>query len=127
MQGSYGRGVGKPMSCGTGEEYQDGLCYPPCPSGKTGSGPLCFRSCPDAQPYRLGGQSYQDKAARDGVLSAIVIGTVLIVATLGAYSLAGAAEYAMVVLAIEGVEVAWSAEGTLTGIAMVVYGDACSW
>ena len=120
QKGSYGRGVGKPMSGGTGEEYQDGLCYPPCPSGKTGSGPLCFHSCPDAQPYRLGDQCYRDKAVRDGVLSAIVIGTVLTVATAGAYAAAGSSYMAMMLSASS--EASLSVEGIARGVYMIVYG-----
>ena len=84
QKGSYGRGVGKPMSCGSGEQYQDGLCYKACPSGAHGVGPLCYAPCPSFAPYRLGVQCFASKSARDGILSAIVIGTVIAALTLGA-------------------------------------------
>ncbi|HEX9944871.1 MAG TPA: hypothetical protein VGG03_22910 [Thermoanaerobaculia bacterium] len=41
---SYGRGVGVvPTDCGPGREYDAGLCYPLCPPGYTGVGPMCWR------------------------------------------------------------------------------------
>ena len=42
---SYGRGVGKPMKCKTGEAYDAGLCYTPCQPGYKGVGPVCWQSC----------------------------------------------------------------------------------
>jgi hypothetical protein len=81
---SYGRGAGEPMSCTSAQEYDSGLCYPACPSGWTGSGPLCWEDCPPKEPYRMGLQCYKDKAERDGILSAVVIGTVAIALTMGA-------------------------------------------
>jgi hypothetical protein len=79
---TYDRGAGVPMSCASGLEYDTGLCYKACPSGASGVGPLCYASCP-ASYYRLGLQCYKSKATRDGILSAIVIGTVLAAVTLG--------------------------------------------
>jgi hypothetical protein len=81
---SYGRGAGESMSCTSGQKYDSGLCYPACPSGWTGIGPLCWEDCPAKEPYRMGLQCYKDKAERDGILSAVVIGTVAIALTLGA-------------------------------------------
>ncbi|WP_437967905.1 hypothetical protein WMF04_00790 [Sorangium sp. So ce260] len=44
---SYGRGVGSvPTSCGAGQQYDAGLCYPTCGSGYSGAGPVCWGSCP---------------------------------------------------------------------------------
>ncbi|WP_437673225.1 hypothetical protein [Sorangium sp. So ce131] len=44
---SYGRGVGSvPTSCGAGQQYDAGLCYPTCASGYSGVGPVCWGSCP---------------------------------------------------------------------------------
>lgn len=44
---SHGRGVGDlPTSCGAGQEYDAGLCYPVCRSGFNGVGPVCWGSCP---------------------------------------------------------------------------------
>lgn len=43
---TYDRGVGKPLSCGPGEEQDGGLCYPSCQAGSTGVGPVCWSSCP---------------------------------------------------------------------------------
>ena len=42
---SYGRGVGVPLSCASGEEQSGALCYPPCKSGYDGVGPLCWSRC----------------------------------------------------------------------------------
>jgi hypothetical protein len=44
---SYGRGAGTPLICGLGlEAGSAGLCYPPCPKGTTGVGPVCWEECP---------------------------------------------------------------------------------
>jgi hypothetical protein len=39
---SYGRGVGTLPGCAVGQVEDAGLCYPPCISGYTGVGPLCW-------------------------------------------------------------------------------------
>jgi hypothetical protein len=40
------RGVGKiPTECSNGEKNA-GLCYPKCPAGFTGVGPVCWQNCP---------------------------------------------------------------------------------
>jgi len=44
---SYGRGVGKPLSCAGDEESDAGLCYKECKSGYNGVGPVCWQRCPD--------------------------------------------------------------------------------
>jgi hypothetical protein len=44
---SYGRGVGTvPDNCGPGRQYDAGLCYPLCPAGYRGIGPVCWQICP---------------------------------------------------------------------------------
>jgi hypothetical protein len=44
---SSGRGVGTvPSNCGSGREFDAGLCYPLCPSGFSGVGPVCWQRCP---------------------------------------------------------------------------------
>jgi hypothetical protein len=44
---SYGRGAGTvPKNCGTGKEYDAGLCYPSCRTGYHGVGPVCWGNCP---------------------------------------------------------------------------------
>jgi hypothetical protein len=43
---SYGRGVGTPMKCAAGQQYDAGLCYTPCQDGYKGVGPVCWQSCP---------------------------------------------------------------------------------
>lgn len=40
---SYGRGVGKPLTCADNEDYDAGLCYGKCPKGFGGVGPVCWR------------------------------------------------------------------------------------
>jgi len=47
---SYGRGVGVPLGCDSNEDYDAGLCYPKCPSGFVGVGPVCWESCPKKRP-----------------------------------------------------------------------------
>lgn len=42
-----GRGVGHPLNhCGTGREYDAGLCYNTCGTGFHGVGPVCWGECP---------------------------------------------------------------------------------
>lgn len=43
---SYGRGVGSPMICAAGKQYDAGLCYKSCKSGHNGVGPICWMTCP---------------------------------------------------------------------------------
>ena len=42
LKTSYGRGAGVTLGWLPGEEYDAGLCYPPCPSGYDGVGPVCW-------------------------------------------------------------------------------------
>jgi hypothetical protein len=51
---SYGRGVGKPMRCKKGQDYDAGLCYKPCKKNYKGVGPVCWQRCPDTQPFNCG-------------------------------------------------------------------------
>jgi len=44
---SYGRGVGKPMHCAEGQQYDAALCYTPCKSNYKGVGPVCWEHCKD--------------------------------------------------------------------------------
>lgn len=41
----YSRGSGADLGCAAGLEYDAGLCYPPCPAGYYGVGPICWQSC----------------------------------------------------------------------------------
>lgn len=43
---SYGRGVGKTLTCTKEQEYDAGLCYTPCAEGANGVGPVCWGQCP---------------------------------------------------------------------------------
>jgi len=45
MKQTYSRGVGELGGCGPGMVEDLGLCYPPCPKGWTGVGPVCWRDC----------------------------------------------------------------------------------
>lgn len=46
MKNSATRGAGTvPTSCGN-KQNQAGLCYPACPAGSGGAGPVCWASCP---------------------------------------------------------------------------------
>ncbi len=53
------RGAGKPVhSCsqyGDDWELDGGLCYPPCPKGFSGVGPLCLTDCPASGGWRNDG------------------------------------------------------------------------
>ena len=53
---SYGRGAGYPMTCPPDhpDEYA-ALCYPPCPAGFNGVGPVCWETCPAAAGYPIDG------------------------------------------------------------------------
>lgn len=53
---SYGRGVGTiPNKCSSGEEYDAGLCYEKCSSGRVGVGPVCWQNtCPADYPVACG-------------------------------------------------------------------------
>jgi len=43
---TYGRGVGQVrLQCIDGKVADAGLCYPPCPAGTSGVGPLCWGNC----------------------------------------------------------------------------------
>jgi len=45
---SYGRGIGKPLTCSTHEQMSALLCYPQCPSDVPNSiGPICWGNCPE--------------------------------------------------------------------------------
>ncbi len=52
---SYGRGAGYPLTCPAGQEEDAALCYPPCPSGFYGVGPVCWERCPVATNPTDGG------------------------------------------------------------------------
>jgi hypothetical protein len=44
---SYGRSVGTiPTDCGSGKDYDAGLCYNKCSGGYQGVGPVCWKGCP---------------------------------------------------------------------------------
>ncbi len=45
-RGSYGRGAGSSLVCGSGKQWDAGLCYPTCAAGYTGVGPVCWQVCP---------------------------------------------------------------------------------
>uniref|UniRef100_A0A914PKF4 Uncharacterized protein n=1 Tax=Panagrolaimus davidi TaxID=227884 RepID=A0A914PKF4_9BILA len=46
---TYGRGVGSPLICAKGLEYDAGLCYNPCEGNYNGVGPVCWDSCPEGK------------------------------------------------------------------------------
>ena len=48
------RGAGRPMSCAAGSYTDAGLCYPACPSGTSGVGPVCWSSCASDMPVACG-------------------------------------------------------------------------
>jgi len=47
QKGSYGRGAGVPLGCGTNQDYDAGLCYPTCKENWNGIGPVCWDTCPN--------------------------------------------------------------------------------
>jgi hypothetical protein len=59
---SYGRGVGTPMTpdCGSGRQYDAGLCYDDCRSGYHGVGPVCWLN---------GGQKSYGRGAGTGLVA----------------------------------------------------------
>ena len=51
---SYGRGVGKLLSCRGDQDFDAGLCYPKCRNSYTGVGPVCWGRCPSHLPHNCG-------------------------------------------------------------------------
>ncbi|MEJ2147214.1 MAG: hypothetical protein P8020_18950 [Acidobacteriota bacterium] len=43
--------------CGPGQEESNGLCYPACPAGQYGDGPVCWQQCPTASQVAITGQN----------------------------------------------------------------------
>jgi hypothetical protein len=69
---SYGRGVGKPMSCSSSLQYDAGLCYPHCRSGFDGVGPVCWGSCPAELPVACGaGCASSSSACAEQIISQV--------------------------------------------------------
>jgi hypothetical protein len=80
-----------PGTCGGGQSYDAGLCYPSCQSGYNGVGPVCWGVCPNTYPVRcgMGCAKTQDACAQnttDQVMSVLeaVANVGLEVATAGA-------------------------------------------
>jgi len=46
QKNSYGRGAGVPLVCTPQQQEDAALCYPPCNTGFTGNGPVCWGNCP---------------------------------------------------------------------------------
>jgi len=59
---SYGRGVGVPMVCSPGLDYDAGLCYPYCPSNSDGVGPVCWAYCSGNATYSCGAICTHDES-----------------------------------------------------------------
>ncbi|CAK9024868.1 Uncharacterized protein SCF082_LOCUS16815 [Durusdinium trenchii] len=76
QKNSYPRGVGKPLGCPDGFDYDAGLCYHKCPPGAHGVGPLCYGECTADQPYRLGIWCYASESERNEILGAIIGGVI---------------------------------------------------
>lgn len=60
---SYGRGVGKPLRCASGQEQYGALCYPKCRPGYYGLGPVCRAIC-SGETYEKGGYCHKKKYVR---------------------------------------------------------------
>jgi len=50
---SYGRGVGKPLTCTSDQDEDASLCYKKCKNGYAEDGPICWGTCP-ADMYKCG-------------------------------------------------------------------------
>ena len=62
------------MTCAAGQDYDAGLCYPPCPSGYDGVGPVCWQQCTEPTEVPCGAGCAPDEptcaqAITDQVLS----------------------------------------------------------
>jgi hypothetical protein len=70
----YDRGTLVGMSCGSGKEPSDGLCYVPCPEGTQGIGPVCWtRTAPPGYPSKCGDVGWgKDDAACVKMIAEIV-------------------------------------------------------
>ena len=44
---SYDRTAGTPLGCSNDQDYDAGLCYPPCEHDADGVGPVCWGQCPE--------------------------------------------------------------------------------
>jgi hypothetical protein len=58
---SQGRGVGQPMNCAANLSYDAGLCYPKCPNGSDGVGPVCWAKCSSDYPFNCGAACGKDQ------------------------------------------------------------------
>lgn len=92
---SHARGVGKPMSCGSNLSYDAGLCYPKCPAGSDGVGPVCWGQCSGDYPVNCGAACAKDSkmcalAVVDMVTSTgmVVLNVASLILTAGAGSAA---------------------------------------
>uniref|UniRef100_A0A7S1G8V2 Uncharacterized protein n=1 Tax=Bicosoecida sp. CB-2014 TaxID=1486930 RepID=A0A7S1G8V2_9STRA len=77
---SYGRGAGYPLTCPPDTQEDAALCYPLCPAGYYGVGPVCWESCPADHPVDGGALCCDNKADCTSKIEALCAGLPLAVA-----------------------------------------------
>jgi hypothetical protein len=65
------------MGCNTGWDYDAGLCYPKCPSGLVGVGPVCWTRC--GSMFDCGAACAKDEAVCNETIANQVVSTVMLV------------------------------------------------
>jgi hypothetical protein len=63
---TYGRGVGKPLTCKKELEYDAGLCYNKCRDKYSGVGPICWGDCPEGL-NRCGALCLKEEECTDAI------------------------------------------------------------
>ena len=80
------------MGCNTGWDYDAGLCYPKCPSGLFGLGPVCWTRC--GSMYDCGAGCATTQSVCEETITEQVVSTVMliksIITTVAAYPTGGA-------------------------------------
>lgn len=76
-------------SCGSGLQYDAGLCYKKCKLSFSGVGPVCWQHCPKSHPYQCGALCGKTKydcdlAVTEQVLSIVMVAVnIALIATTG--------------------------------------------
>jgi hypothetical protein len=70
------RGAGWTLGCAPGLDMDAGLCYPACPAGSQGKGPVCWLSCSSEMPIMCGAGCAKSQEACAKATSEQVLKTV---------------------------------------------------
>lgn len=78
-------------TCGTGMDYDAGLCYGACKAGYDGVGPVCWGTCPADKPYACGMGCATDASVCAQVTSDQVLSVVSTAASIALSAVSGGA------------------------------------